>query len=153
MACANIISSTSSVALKPVNDSARVVDLVLRQGEPVCRVRGVKRGAPPAEDVDVLHRLGPALVEERLGCLAQRERGLGHAVVEERGDGPPLLTLELGALEDELGHALDAADVDAAVVDDVGCLACPRRDGSEPRPDHDEGRGSPGAGSPAYVSP
>ena len=61
------------VALQPGERLRQIVDLVVGQREPVCRVRTFQRFAPAAEDVDVLHRLGLALLEQGREGLTRGE--------------------------------------------------------------------------------
>ena len=119
------------VAPQPGERLDEVVDLVVGQGEAVGRVGLLDRHPPAAEHVDVLHRLGLALVEQGRGVGPGRQGGLGHPVVEEVGTGRPLLLGErLVAGQAVLRDALDAAHVDPAVVRDVGGLRRPRRQGA-----------------------
>ena len=141
LACANIMSSTSvGLRQQPGERLDEVVDLVVGQGQAVCRVRLLDRGAPSAQHVDVLHRLGVPFVEEPRRVPPRRQRRLRHPVVEHVGAGRPLLLGERPVgTQVVLGDPLDAADVDSTAVGDVRGLARPRGQGAEPRCHDDAG--------------
>ena len=90
LACANIISSTS-VGLRPQPREGvdQVVDLVVGQRQAEARVLAVSSArAAAAQHVDVLQRLRRQLVEQvRARRRATAQHALGHAVVQQRGDG------------------------------------------------------------------
>ena len=126
----------AGVAPEPGERVDEVVDLVVGQGQAVGRVGLDDRLAAASEHVDALHRLGLALVEHGSGVGPGGQRGFGHPVVEEVCEGAPLLLGERLVGGDEvLGDALHPADVDAAVVRDVGGLARPRRQRPQARGD------------------
>ncbi len=119
-----------------------VVDLVVGQSQTEVAVGLDQRGTALAQDVDVRHRLGVTLTEQIARRLAVDEHRLGHPVVQHVGTAQTLLLVQRLAVERQhvLDDPLDAVDVDAAVVHDVGGLGGPRRDGAQARPDRQHGR-------------
>jgi len=146
----------AGVALELGEGLDQVVDLVVRQRQAEVLVGDFQRRAALADHVDMGQRLGLLGVEKMAAGLAVEGDRLGHAVVQQHRAGLDLLARErLGAalervdqagleLQAELGDALDAVDVQAAVVGDVGGLGGPRRHGAQARHHHHQlalGRG------------
>ncbi len=124
------------VALQVIESVDEVFDLVFGQGQAPLLVGSFQRSAATAQHVHKLHRLCGQGVEQLLSFCACSKHRLGHAVVQQRGDLRGLLCAQLGLateqaglhLDTELGHALHAEHVQAAVAGNVGGLGGPRRD-------------------------
>jgi hypothetical protein len=124
-----------------------VVDLVLGQRQAEAGVGGHQGLAAAGLHVDLRHRLGRQFAEQAGRLRDGGEHRFGHAVVQRNGHGRQRVAFDRGRLADQrrlelqvvLGHALDPAQRQAAVVGDVGGLGGPGRHGAQARRDDHRG--------------
>ena len=115
------------VAPERIEGRAQVVDLVLGQREPEPLVGLAQRAAR-----DALERPRRDVAEKLLGVVERGQHGLGHAVVQRRGErvalGAPFYLERVGQA------ALDPQHLgQAAIARDVGRLGRPGRNRSQAR--------------------
>ncbi len=131
----------------------QVVDLVVGQRQAHLGVGDCQRtaagGGIAAAQVDEAQRLGRQRVEQAVAVFARGDHGLGHAIVQVRGDSGARGLVQLLAAasqatkeallagDGELHAALDAVDLrQRAMAGDFRRLAGPRRDRAEARNHH-----------------
>jgi hypothetical protein len=134
----------AGVAPEPGERLDEVVDLVVGQGQPVGRVGLDERLAPPPRTSTCSIGSASRSSNSAASAVGSEQHALGHPVVEQVRSGGPLRPGERRRPgEPVLGDPLDPADVDAAVVGDVGRLGRPRRDRARGGGDDDGGEVSP----------
>ena len=79
------------VAAQPGEGFHQVVDLVRRQRQAPVAVGPLQRGLAAGQHVHMGQRLGVQLGEQRGGIVPRSQHALGHAVVQQRGDGGKLI--------------------------------------------------------------
>ena len=121
----------------------QIVDFVVRQGEAERGVGSGQCNAPTCGQVDGFERLRRIVMEQGGGVFERIEHRLGHAVVQQRGDGATPPGVEAGTRNEMVGNpALDSDDLlETTLMDDVGGLGRPRRDRSESRRHQQQGPG------------
>ncbi len=121
------------VAPQVVEALDQVVDLVLGQCQTEVLVGLLQRRTATTEDVHGGQRLGLGMAEQCRSVLEGAQHQLGHAVMQQRGDGSAVGLAQLTA--DVIGDAaLQALDLgQATVAGDIAGLARPGRDGAETR--------------------
>ena len=129
----------------------QVVDFVLGQGQPQFLV-GLNQGLSPAgQDVDFGQGERVGTLKKLRGVLESMEDGLGHAVVDQRGDDLQGAGSDL-ALDPVGDPALQAIDgVEAADMGDIRGLGRPGGEGADAG--HDEQEGSLGLARLAAPGP
>ena len=112
-----------------------VVDLVVGQRETQCGVRGFERRTALREHRHRRERLGFVMREQPRRGIHRLEHALGHAVVDDRGNGRTLRAGQRRPCAHVIGDAaFDADDAgEPADVRDVGRLGRPGRDRAEAR--------------------
>ena len=128
------------VALQAHKGGVQVVDFVVGQGQTPIAVGPQQGLAATAEHIHIGHRSGLQFGEQGLGLAALAQHVLGHAVVQDGGDGLPLRVRQRrtaeparAALHAVLDQTLHPFDRQAAVVCDVGGLRSPGRNGAQTR--------------------
>ncbi len=123
------------VALQRGKGIEQIVDFVIGQCQPPVGIGSLKRLAPclsaACKHVYILQRGGCELGKEACGIIQRGKHALGHAVVQQGGNGLALGIGQNRTVEKILRAALNAAHAcclaNATVAGNIGCFGCPGR--------------------------
>jgi hypothetical protein len=123
-------------------DVEQVIDFVVGQGQTERAIGVDQRGFTASQHVDRSQRLRREMAEQFAGFGKTGEHRFGHPVVQQAGNGFPLIGAQRAVV---LGHnmegddALDAFNrIQIAVPGNVGGLRRPRRNGADARGDEEQ---------------
>ena len=120
----------TGVATQPGKRLHQIIDFVIGEGKAEAGIRCLQRGAAALQDINRRKRGGGLLAKQRAGRFQGGQYAFGHAIVQQGGHSTAGLRGERCRHRKIPGHTpLHPTHLGkAAVVDDVGCLAGPRRD-------------------------